>query len=368
MIRSFVSLLFLIPTISFAQQKKAFKISGHSTFYNNKKILIQGGVLSELVDFNDFKFANPTVGKPQSFCVVEVKNNEFNVTGIQKYPHPFQFQFYDDDSSRGTSSYIFFVDDSSPNIELGNLFEVKNLGTRFKSKSNIEYQYLRKLYSKYEDTATGKIFDMQAKQKILHTYISKHPDSYVALWDMVIDYIYNPRVRNDLNRKSILENTQLFSAKIKKTKTYTALVNLMQQELELNTAETFPNIPLNETDSLYPIVAKNKFTLVDFWFSGCHPCLAQFPLYKNFYETYKQNGFEIIGISCDRKSNEAEWKKISGNFNWQQYLDTNGVITNKLYIEKFPTSFLLDNTGKIIRKDISPADLEAFLKKELKEK
>ena len=47
-------------------------------------------------------------------------------------------------------------------------------------------------------------------------------------------------------------------------------------------------------------------------------------------------------------------------------LDENGNISKKYSINKFPTNFLLDSEGKIIKRDIPQEELEKFLEENLK--
>jgi len=122
------------------------------------------------------------------------------------------------------------------------------------------------------------------------------------------------------------------------------------------------------TNDINKFVYNNKYTLIDFWFSYCQPCIEQFPKYKEIYNTHHSKKFEIVGISTDRKQDKDNWLKVIKNkeLNWQQFLDEDGVEAKKLNINKFPTNFLLDSEGKIIKKDISPEELEKFLEENLK--
>lgn len=368
MIKLFALIFFSIPSLLLAQQPKPFSIIGHTSFYNNKHLVIQGGVFSPSFKYNDFEFVNDkadTVNNP--FRLVQVQHNQFTITGTQKYPHPFFISYYDAEKNRGSNSNFFFIDGGTVNIEINNLSTNKILGNLTYSKTNKEYQYLKKLYSNSVDTLTGKIHNFKAKQKTIQKYIIQNPNSYVALWDIVIDYAISKNYKNDDDIKSILRNAHLLSSTIKKTKTYKALVESIKQDLKLNTGKLFPNIPLNSIDSLFPIIKKNKFTLVDFWFSSCLPCIKQFPSYKITYDLNKSKGFEIIGISVDNKEAEANWQKIIQklNLNWLQYLDRNEITTQKLNITSFPTNYLLDNDGKIIKVNITPEDLKIFLQQNL---
>lgn len=382
MIKLFALILFSLPSFLFAQQHKAFKIIGHSVFYNNQQLAIQGGEYWTINKYNDFNFVNDKADTVNNaFKLVQVLNNQFTIDGFQKYPHPFQISYYDAENNSGRSSDFFFVDGGTVNIEINDLSSNKNFGNLLQSKSNKEYQHLKKLYSNSVDTLTGEIHNLKAKQKILQKYIIQNPNSYVALWDMVIDYAINKNANKEDDIKSILKNAQLLSSAIKKTRTYQTLIKNITLDLEIAGNKIFPNIPLdsievvedkifpsiplNSVDSLIPIIKKNKFTLLDFWFSTCVPCITQFPSFKTTYNLNKSKGFEIIGISVDR--NKSTWQETiqKHDLNWLQYLDSYEIITQKLNISSFPTNYLLDNNGKIIKKNISPEDLEIFLQKNL---
>jgi len=112
--------------------------------------------------------------------------------------------------------------------------------------------------------------------------------------------------------------------------------------------------------------AKNtsKYTLVDFWFSHCGPCLGQFPDYVRLFNIYRNKGFNIVGISNDSSRKDVDaWKNAiqSNGLVWSQYRTGPEVISD-LRITGFPTSFLLDESGKIVAKDLDTNQLAEFLK------
>jgi thiol-disulfide isomerase/thioredoxin len=119
--------------------------------------------------------------------------------------------------------------------------------------------------------------------------------------------------------------------------------------------------------SLKEAVKENKFTLIDFWYSHCQPCLQQLPDLKKLYTSYNANGFSIIGVSVDKKEHEADWQNVIQQFNlsWPQYIDLAGKEAINLGIDSYPTNFLVDDKGVIIKKDISTEELRDFLKNKL---
>jgi len=62
------------------------------------------------------------------------------------------------------------------------------------------------------------------------------------------------------------------------------------------------------------------------------------------------------------------WKKrVSDNqLKWKSFLDENAFESDKEKIRSFPTNFLVDANGVVIKKNISLLDLEEFLNKNLK--
>jgi len=108
---------------------------------------------------------------------------------------------------------------------------------------------------------------------------------------------------------------------------------------------------------------KNKYTLVDFWYTNCGPCRAQFPSFIKTYKLHQPKGFELIGISTDAEKYKEDLSKAIRELglNWRHFWDVNGEQTAALSINAFPTNFLLDKQGVIIQKNISPAELAIFL-------
>jgi len=51
---------------------------------------------------------------------------------------------------------------------------------------------------------------------------------------------------------------------------------------------------------------RGKYVLLDFWGSWCGPCRAANPHLKELYATYKDKGFEILGVSSEKVSSQAQ--------------------------------------------------------------
>jgi peroxiredoxin len=83
------------------------------------------------------------------------------------------------------------------------------------------------------------------------------------------------------------------------------------------------------------------------------------------YNQYKEQGFEVLGVSLDR-TKEAWVKAIADdNLTWTHVSDLkyfNSEAAATYQINAIPATYLLDAEGKIIGKDLRGASLENKLK------
>lgn len=93
---------------------------------------------------------------------------------------------------------------------------------------------------------------------------------------------------------------------------------------------------------------RGKYVLIDFWASWCMPCRSENPNVKKAYDTYKNKGFEVLGVSLDKK-NEPWLKAIhTDGLTWTNVIDPSGMVAKKYAILGIPQNFLIDPSGKII--------------------
>lgn len=93
---------------------------------------------------------------------------------------------------------------------------------------------------------------------------------------------------------------------------------------------------------------KGKYMLLDFWSSGCGPCIMAIPEMKEIQEQYKEK-LTIISLSSDTKS---RWVKASAehNITWENLSDlkqTAGLYA-KYGVRGIPNYVLISPDGKII--------------------
>ena len=91
-------------------------------------------------------------------------------------------------------------------------------------------------------------------------------------------------------------------------------------------------------------------------------------LLNELYDAYRYAGFEVMGISVDKKDDFNKWTATikKEDLKWPNYLDENGVNSALLAVNYFPFNFLLNSKGEIIKKNISMEELKRLLEKNLK--
>lgn len=146
-----------------------------------------------------------------------------------------------------------------------------------------------------------------------------------------------------------------------------------QLQLQVKQAKGFstgglaPDFAMNQVDGTELKLSdlRGKVVLVDFWASWCRPCRLANPEVVALYAKYKDQGFEVLGVSLDR--NTAAWKKAieKDNLTWYHVSDLKGWqnAAAQLYgVRSIPQTLLIDAEGKIIARNLKGAALEAKLK------
>lgn len=111
-----------------------------------------------------------------------------------------------------------------------------------------------------------------------------------------------------------------------------------------------------------------KVTIVDFWAAWCGPCRRENPNVVKVYEKYHEKGLEIIGVSLDgttrQKDPKASWLKAieQDKLTWHQVSNLNyfnDPVARLYNISSIPATFILDENGVIVAKNLRGPKLEA---------
>lgn len=110
---------------------------------------------------------------------------------------------------------------------------------------------------------------------------------------------------------------------------------------------------------------RGKYVLIDFWAAWCRPCRMENPNVVRVYNQYKDQNFEILGVSLDR-TREAWLKAIEDDgLTWKHASDLqyfNSEAARAYQINAIPATYLVDPEGKIVEKNLRGPSLEAKLR------
>lgn len=118
----------------------------------------------------------------------------------------------------------------------------------------------------------------------------------------------------------------------------------------------FAGKDLDGNDVDESLFSKNAVTVVNFWFSGCKPCVAELPELNKLNEKLKEMGGEVVGINTetldDNQDGIKEAKKIlekQGASYRNLTFDSNSELGKYAgNIVAFPTTILVDRNGNIV--------------------
>ena len=116
---------------------------------------------------------------------------------------------------------------------------------------------------------------------------------------------------------------------------------------------------------------RGKVVLLDFWATWCGPCIAEMPNVKRVYNTYKDTGFDIIGIVIDDreaelrdyiKENDIAWRQIYSGKSWMA-----DPLAQQFEVRGIPEMWLIDRDGKLISHRARGATLEQLVAEAVKD-
>ncbi|WP_422857775.1 redoxin domain-containing protein [Flagellimonas sp. S174] len=191
------------------------------------------------------------------------------------------------------------------------------------------------------------------------TFIKKHPNSIVSA-EVLSTY------STTYGKEKTKELFDLLSDENKSSKYGKMVSDYIQIREAPKIGEQFADFEMIDQNGNFQRLSdlKGKTILLDFWASWCAPCRKENPNLVKTYKKFKPKGLEIFAVSLDE--NKEKWLGAieKDNLNWYHVNDLKGQGNNAamLYgVEGIPDSFIIDDNGIIVARDLRGKELEKKL-------
>lgn len=179
----------------------------------------------------------------------------------------------------------------------------------------------------------------------------------------------------DSDPKLLTKGTQMKSipaTKIQKKETTTQIPNTLNELKEKMNAWVGKKVPdLDVKDIEGNKLSMKDFhgqvVLLDFWATWCGPCIKEMPKLKKTYQEYKDQKFQIIGVSLDRSKQPLEDYIGKEELDWIHYWDEDRSVRTEFGVQGIPTAFLIDGEGTIRKASVGGFDVETAVAELVKE-
>ena len=331
------------------------------------------------IDLNDgnmvYRIIADANQQPLVIDSTAVINGSFKMTGTIDSP---DMNFFSVQTVQGNFPFVVEPGEIVVSLYKDSLMNSKALGTvsndafmKYKSETKIFVNSMNGIGNELQQANISRdtllaadlrdqYMDVQNQIKDYETrFIKNNPDSFVSL--LILERFMMTKQISNEDAKPIFEN---LTSRIKKSKTGVRL------EGALNAPKPPAEVGQIAPDFEGPgpkgqlVKLKNnlgKITILDFWASWCRPCRVENPNLVRTYNKFKENGLSIVGVSLDKsKSNWIKaieddgllWTHVSNLQYW------NDPIAKAYQVRGIPATFILDQNGKIIAKNLRGPALE----------
>lgn len=243
-------------------------------------------------------------------------------------------------------------------------YEIKNIHKTLGDQIDSLYQVLG---NEKDETKTKSISNeikslTEKNIEISKTFIKEHPSSPATVYELA-------GLSQDLSYTELKKLYDLLDPKLIASVQAEDINAYMKNLANIEIGKIAPDIAQKDTagNTIKLQDFRGKYVLVDFWASWCIPCRRENPNLLAAYKSYKDKGFEILGVSIDSKAEEWRWKRAIENDGviWPQISDLQGNKNEAAVtyaVQVIPSNFLIGPDGKIIAKNLVGEKLQEKLK------
>jgi peroxiredoxin len=145
---------------------------------------------------------------------------------------------------------------------------------------------------------------------------------------------------------------------------FSLIISISTATAQMKIGDSLPDFELknNKESTINLVSLKGKTVLIDFWASWCSPCRLANKKLAPLYNEYKDENFEIVGISLDR--DKTKWINAiqKDKLAYDQLIDAKGFDAKSALlfgVEELPNSYLFDASGKLVA--INPTEEQILM-------
>ena len=306
-----------------------------------------------------------------------VQSNTFKFKGVSSTPQISYIQV------EGVNGYVLAIlenGDIKADIDKDDISNSRVYGTKsnddfikYKSETKSLVDVMNNISSEAQNAIMSG--DVVTAMELEKEYNSKEREVMLYEWDFIVDNLDSYMsalllevfmIENKVNKDSIIDVYESFSNRIKVSDVGKNIADLLSQfEDPIEVGEIAPDFTAPSIDgpdvTLSNELVNNKVTLLDFWAAWCRPCRIENPNLVRLHKKYKDEGFDIIGVSLDRTREQWEQAVIDDNLPWTQVSNLNfwnDPVARRYSIRAIPQSYLLNKDGLVMGKNLRGQELE----------
>ena len=206
-------------------------------------------------------------------------------------------------------------------------------------------QQIMQIRQKYQDIQNQNI-------SYIREFASTMNESILAVW-----FLFDLQQQRLISSEEFTDWLDLKSKKVKQSGIAGKAFELSEKLTKSKIGSTVENFKGPQPDGteieLYDHLG--KITLIDFWAAWCKPCRLENPNIVSVYQDYRDKGFTVVGVSLDTSKSRWTQAIADDQLDWSQISHLQrfrGPIARSFNITAIPSSFLVDENGVIIAKNL----------------
>jgi len=360
MIRYFALPLFVAFSIIACQNgSNSLKIKGTSDLDNGIKI---------------FHIKADANNQPQVMDTLTVSEGKFELTFEVEEPN---VHFLQVEGLQGT--FPFVVEGGTLDVEIfkDSLVASKAMGTisnddfmQYKSETKVYITSLNAIGNDLQqalilkDTLAAQDLQDQYQEVRLQIqeyeldFIRSSPDSFISI--LILERFVANKTLPTGEAKELYDG---LSERIKNTDSGRSISGILNvpEKAEVGQAAPLFEGPDPEGNRLALNESLGKVTIIDFWASWCRPCRIENPNLVRLYNEHKNDGLRIVGVSLDKTKPKWIQAIADDGLTWEHVSNLefwNDPIARLYNVSAIPATFIVDENGIIVSRDLRGIELE----------